>query len=218
MKIKICLLGIFALVTLAVAAPRTWTFQTGVKVEGDYVSSGTTTVVINRGGTNFFLRISELSTNDQAYALKMQLAQRQVRLDAEALQMKKAGWIEVTSQFLENFPEKTEDATLWMDAEFEELDNTYSENPEVYLGFAVQDKNGDFFSKCVVDKEGGKNPLIGQISALKHGDKIRLIGRKSYLSLDDTFNGRWIFAIDKVEIIETAAEKNFIEQQDASAP
>jgi hypothetical protein len=88
MKTKICLLGIFALVTLAVAAPRTWTFQAGVKVEGDYVSSGTTTVVINRGGTNFFLKISDLSTNDQAYVAQMQLAQRQARLDAEGKNVK----------------------------------------------------------------------------------------------------------------------------------
>jgi hypothetical protein len=53
MKIKFYFIGMFALVTLALAAPRTWTFQTGVKVEGNYVSSGTTTVVVNKSGTYY---------------------------------------------------------------------------------------------------------------------------------------------------------------------
>ncbi|MGA3144873.1 MAG: hypothetical protein ABSF10_17880 [Verrucomicrobiota bacterium] len=86
MKTKICLLGIFALVTLAIAAPHTWILKTGETVAGDYVSSGTTTLVVKTGGTNCFLKISNLSTNDQAYAAEIQAKQKQAQLDAEAKQ------------------------------------------------------------------------------------------------------------------------------------
>jgi len=67
MKTKIYILGIFAFVTLVVAAPRTWILKTGETVTGDYVSSGTTTLVVKTHGTNHFVELSDLSTNDQAY-------------------------------------------------------------------------------------------------------------------------------------------------------
>ena len=217
MKTKSCLLGIFAFVTLAIAAPRTWVLKTGETVTGDYVSSGTTTLVVKTGSTNCFLTISNLSSDDQAYIAEMQAAQRQARLDAEAKQMEKDGWIELTAQFLENFPEKSKDKTGWMDAEFVELDSSYSEYPERYLGFSIRDKNGDFFKKCIAEKLIGDpespawpnnkkpNPLIDQISTLKRGDKIRLIGRKSDLYLGFS-NAGWRFFIDKVEITKRAEE------------
>jgi hypothetical protein len=86
------------------------------------------------------------------------------------------------------------------------------------LGFSVFDKTGDTFLKCIVQKyingnpNNVPNPLVSEISNLKCGDKIRLIGRRSYLSLSDSFNNEWIFSIDKVEMIETAAEKKAREQ------
>jgi hypothetical protein len=216
-KTKICLLGIFAFVTLTIAAPRTWVLKTGETVTGDYVSSGTTTIVVKTGGTNCFLTISNLSDDDQAYIAEIRAAQLQARLDAEAKQMERAGWIEFTAQFLENFPEKSEDKTGWIDAEFVELDSSHSEYPERYLGFSVRDKNGDFLNRCIAEKQivrdpdaehfvTDPNPLIDQISKLKRGDKIRLIGRKSDLHLNDSSNAGWRFFIDKVEITKRAKE------------
>ena len=73
MKTKICLLGFFALVTMAIAAPRTWALKTGETVIGDYVSSGATMLVVKTSGTNCLLKISNLSTNDQAYVSEMQV-------------------------------------------------------------------------------------------------------------------------------------------------
>ena len=96
---------------------------------------------------------------------------------------------------------------------------------ERYLGFRVRDKNGNYFGKCVTEKMIGDpespnpknpNPYIEQISKLKRGDKIRLIGRRADLYLGVSNEG-WRFFIDKVEIVETAAEKDFIEQQDSTA-
>jgi hypothetical protein len=71
MKTKICLLGFFALVTLAVAAPHTWILTTGKTVTGDYFSSGITTVVVKVGGTNCFIKLSDLSADDQTYVAAM---------------------------------------------------------------------------------------------------------------------------------------------------
>lgn len=72
------------------APPRTWTFHNGQTVAGAYVSSGTTTVVIRRSGTNCFLQISDLSTNDQAYAAKMKSEQEQARLKQEQARLEAA--------------------------------------------------------------------------------------------------------------------------------
>jgi hypothetical protein len=71
MKTKICLLGFFALVTLAIAAPHTWILTTGKTVTGDYFSSGITTVVVKVGGTNCFIKLSDLSADDQTYVAAM---------------------------------------------------------------------------------------------------------------------------------------------------
>jgi S1-C subfamily serine protease len=67
MKTKIYLLGIFAFVTLAIAAPRTWVLKTGETVTGDYFSSGTTALVIKIDGTNCIIKFSNLSSNDLAF-------------------------------------------------------------------------------------------------------------------------------------------------------
>ena len=106
MKTKICLLGIFTVATLAIAAPHTWIFTTGKTFEGDYYSSGTTAVVIRNNGTNYIFKMADLSTNDLAYVAKIQADQKQAKLDAEVKQMQQAGWNELTSDLIENFPEK----------------------------------------------------------------------------------------------------------------
>jgi TPR repeat protein len=54
-----------------IAVSHTWVLKTGETVTGDYVSSGTNTLVVKTGGTNCFLKISDLSTNDQAYVAEM---------------------------------------------------------------------------------------------------------------------------------------------------
>ncbi len=74
MKTKIGLFCYFILVTLVVAAPHTFILKTGETVAGDYVSAGTTTLVVKTGGTNCFLKISNLSSNDQAYVAELQAA------------------------------------------------------------------------------------------------------------------------------------------------
>jgi hypothetical protein len=218
MKTKFVLTGILGIALLAMAAPHTWTFKQGGTFEGDYFSSGTEKVVIRKDGTNNIFPIADLSPNDQAFIAKIKADQKQARLDAETNQMAQTGMIELTPQLLENFPEKTDLKIGWMDCKFNKLTSDYSKYPALYLGFSVFDKTGDTFLKCIVQKyingnpNNVPNPLVSEISNLKCGDKIRLIGRRSYLSLSDSFNNEWIFSIDKVEMIETAAEKKAREQ------
>jgi len=218
---------------LAVAAPRTWTFQTGVTVAGDYVSSGTTMVVIRNSGTNCFLKISDLSTNDRIFVAQMQLAQRQARLDAGTNQMARAGRIELTAKLIENFPEKVEDKPAWMDAEFDQLEPGTVDFQDVRLGFSIRDKNGDWFLYCYVNKnlpgpnypsnfeDWQPNPLVSAVTSLKHGDKIRLIGKVGPISASaflSEWNYRRYFEIEKLEIIETAAEKKAREEIGENQP
>jgi hypothetical protein len=217
MKMKLYFLGVFTLVTLAISAPRTWTFKSGKTVEGEYFSSGTSTVVIKKNGTNYFLNISDLSTNDQAYVAKMQFTQRQARLDAETNQMAQAGMIEFTPQLIENFPEKVNGRHGWMDAEYHYLQNAYVPNQDLQLGFEVR-ANGEDFSKCIVPKllygsnypsdlsDTQPNPLEAVVTNLKEGDKVRLIGEcRPQDPMAD--NPDYLFIVQKVEVIETAAEK-----------
>src|SRR5208283_2021838 len=67
MKTQICLLGFLALVTMAIAAPHTWTLKAGETVTGDYLSSCTTALVIRIDDTNCMLKIANLSSNDQVF-------------------------------------------------------------------------------------------------------------------------------------------------------
>ena len=154
----------------------------------------------------------------QAEAAKQQAelpasAQRQRQLDAEVKQMIAAGMVEATAKLIRDFPEKLSVAGGWMDAKFIKVDSSYLAHADACLGFLVEDKNGDVVYDCAVEKElwGEKfysgdvqglsdkkpNPLVGTVMSLKHGDKIRLIGKKK--GTDS------IFEIEKIEMIERAA-------------
>jgi hypothetical protein len=218
MKTKICLLGIFALVPLAIAAPHTWILSTGKTVAGDYVSSGATTLVVKTGGTNCFLAISNLSTNDLAYVAKIKADQKQARLDAEAKQLAAQGYIEVNAQLLENFPEKVNFKKVWMDCEFWRFSpyTAMGETaPDVILILQVSDKDKNLYQYCEIFKDlsddnfstSRPNPVAQALSNLKSGDKIRLIGIGH-----NTGSGYHKFEIQNFEMIETAAEKKAREQ------
>jgi len=206
MKTRLALIGIVGLTLLAAAAPRTWVLKTGVTVTGDYVSSGTTALVVKTGGTNFILKISDLSTDDQAYVAEIQAKQKQGRFDAETNQMAKAGMIEFTVKLIENVPEKVDGQSGWMDADFIELTDFAISRPRELLGFAVKDKNGDSYFYCVVEKNSDNkpNPLVPVIANLKDGDKMRLLGKVLRHTVGR--DGR-AFHVEKVEMIESAAEK-----------
>ena len=221
MKTKICLLGFFALVTLAIAAPHTWTFQKGATFEGDYYSSGTTAVVVRKSGTNSIFKIADLSAEDQAYVAKMQAAQKQARLDAEAKQLATQGYIEVSAQLLENFPEKVNFKKVWMDCEFWRFSpfSAMGETaPDVMLVLQVNDKDRNLYQYCEIFKDlsddnfatSRPNPVAQALANLKSGDKIRLIGIGH-----NTGSGYHKFEIQSFEMIESAAEKKA--REDAAA-
>jgi hypothetical protein len=217
MKMKFYFLGIFALSMLALAAPHGWMLKTGGKIEGDYFTSGSTTVVVKRGGTNCLIKISDLATNELPYLAEMQAAQKHARLDAEARQMAASGMIEFTSDMIQHFPEKAASKNGWMDAEFDDFNSTGGRNSEMDLGFYVKDSQGKLFPNCCVSREIygpdflndssqiKPNPMVDVISQLKKGDKVRFIGRVDGGS--DSYYPTYHFFVDQIEIIETAAEK-----------
>jgi hypothetical protein len=223
MKTKFVFAGILGMALLAMAAPRTWTFKQDGTFEGDYYSSGTSSVVIRKDGTNKIFQIADLSTNDQAYIAKIKADQKQARLDAEVKQMlSQPGWMEFTTKLIENFPEKVDDHNGWMDCKFAQLDSQWV-NDHVELGFFVYDKEDDLYQFCFAPKvflpaqisnadelsNLPTNPLIPVISSLKRGDKVRLIGKVVNGTL---FSSRRLFHVLKVEMIESAAEKKAREQ------
>lgn len=227
MKLKTCLVAVFGIAMLAVAAPHTWTLKNGSSVQGDYFSSGTTILVLKRSGTNYFLNISDLATNDLPYLAKMQSAQRQSQLDAQTRQMQQSGMIELTKQLIDNFPEKVVDQKrAWMDATFYDFNpggdplNHDNDLTALELVLQVWDKNNDTVSCCVVQKylypnnivniyaDKRPNPLAAVAANLKRGDKIRLIGsiEAPTTSYDHTLL-YFRFSIDQIEMIESAAER-----------
>jgi hypothetical protein len=205
------LIGILAFVTTAIAAPHDWVLKTGETVSGDYVSSGTTKLVIKTGGTNCFLNISDLSVNDLTYIIEMQMKQRQARLDAETEQMKRQGMVEINIGLIRNFPEKVRGKTGWMDAEFIDVDNSaihiYQKDlEEDFLGFRVKDKSDKLYYTYGFVKKN--EPVADILLKLKPGDKIRLIG----MITDKLGNDELWFPVDQIEMIETSAEKKAKEE------
>ncbi|MGB8370245.1 MAG: hypothetical protein ACLPYZ_01230 [Limisphaerales bacterium] len=204
------------------AEPHTWTLKTGVAFSGDYISSGTQMVVIKDSGTNRFLKISDLTTNDWLYFQECKAAQRQRQLDAEAAQMRAAGLVEFTSDLIENFPEKVNGHDGWMDGKFMRLDSAAagymmdgSKLSDLRLGFDVEDKNRNFFRNAFVPKQilgpnffagdsndQRPNELVSVVTSLKEGDQIRLIGHVLAAATTD-FRA---FEIQKIEMIESAAD------------
>ncbi|MGA2242445.1 MAG: hypothetical protein ABSH11_10480 [Verrucomicrobiota bacterium] len=222
MKTQICLLGIFAVATLAIAAPHAWVLKTGETVTGDYVSSGTTKLVVKSEGTNCFLNISDLSTNELPYLARMQFAQHQAQLDAEAKKLAEQGYIEVNAQLLENFPEKVNFKKAWFDCTFVRFTPYTAAGdtaPDVMLVLEVDDKDGNIYTHCEAYKylsddnyaTSRPNPVARALSNLKRGDKIRLIG-----IAHNPGTGYHEFDIQNFEMIETAAEKKAREDTGAN--
>jgi hypothetical protein len=203
-------------------AVHKWILKSGANYSGNYISSGTTMVVIKADGTNCLIKITDLSTNDLIYIYECKSKQRQAQFDIEATQLQAKGMIELNEKLIENFPEKVNQQSGWMDCEFIDLNNIYtSEDEDYYLGFEVADKNGDWFAKCVVVKnilgpnfmngdnsDQKHNPLVEYISGLKRHDKIRLIGTVS-APLGTSFRR---FEVQKVEMIETATDADAIKK------
>jgi hypothetical protein len=227
MKTNVCLFGIIAFVMMAVAAPRTWTLQTGKTIDGDFVSSGTTMLVVKTSGTNYLIKLADLSTNDLAYVAKIKADQKQAQLDAEVKQMATAGMIELSAKLIKNFPEKVRNQQKgWMDVTFNRLSTAHVTFPDMQLGLDVTDKNDEDFYKCVIFKQLNRpdentqpvpNPLATWALGLMPGDKIRLIGHcypdtaSGDFDVNSTFDSAG-FLVEKIEVIETAAEKKAREQ------
>jgi len=159
-----------------------WTLKSGAVFPGDYFTSGAQMVVIKSNGTNCLLKISELSTNDWLYFQDCKADQRQRQLDAEAVQMRAAGIIELDDTLMEHFPEKVINRQCWLDGEFDELNDLliYGSEKDNLLGFFILDRNSKKCISGVIKKDPQTDqatPELAAVMQLKHGDRVRLFGR-----------------------------------------
>jgi hypothetical protein len=207
-------IGLLFLLTVISAAAQTnaihtWTLKSGVTYTGDYFTSGAQAVVIKVHGTNFLLKISDLTTNDWLYFQDCKSTQRQKQLDVEAAQLRGAGYMEMNGDLIAHFPEKVDGQTGWIDCEFCALDDYGVDVKSDELGIMITKNGGDYVDGKYVafktDSDGNPNPVIGQITALKRRDKIRMIGNCIVQDQDA------VFIIHRVEMIQTAAEAAAIE-------
>jgi hypothetical protein len=208
-------------------AVHNWLLKTGAAFPGDFVSSGSQMVVIKNHGTNYFLKISDLSTNDWLYFYECKTNQRQMQLDAEAAQFQNTGMIEFTAKLIEHFPEKVLPYQKgWMDVTFNDLSQSEVEVPEMEIGLFVTDQNGDSFFRATIFKQLNRpeldtaavpNPLANAVLNFKRGDKIRLIGH-CYPKFSDSIHeiagtpDKAGFLVEQIEMIEPAAEAEAVKK------
>jgi hypothetical protein len=222
MKLKLCLADFLTFILFAsvqLHAQQTndvstnsvhiWTFTSGKTVQGDFVSSGMTTLVIKKDGTNLFLPITALSDDDKDFVAQKHHAVLQAQFDAETNYFLKKGWVEFTKQRIENFPEQVNDHAGWMDCKFVEFDIKSDRlanlaGADFALNLVVEDKNSDFYRHIGIIKQnpdGQPNPIAKQAETLKRGDQIRITGVVMGASTD--FES---FAVDKIEMMVPAAQ------------
>ncbi len=184
--------------------------QNGKAIAGDYVSSGTTSLVIKFSGTNYFIALTALNDDDRSYLSTLKIQQRKKQMADEAVRLITQGTKEITAQLLDHFPEKVSDRLCWLDGEFGELNDIYTERQREELGFDIKDQSGTYFGRCLAfktDPNGNPDPVIDQILKLKKGDTARFIGVPMY----PLNSSQLAFYVSRVEIIETAAEKKMQE-------
>jgi hypothetical protein len=162
-----------------------------------------------------------------AYVAKIKTDQKQAQLDAGVKQMTAVGMVEFSARLIKNFPEKVRNQQKgWMDVTFHRLSTAHIAFPDMQLGLDVIDKNDEEFYKCVIFKQLNRpdentqpvpNPLASWALGLVSGDKIRLIGHcypdtaSGDFDSNSTFDHAG-FLVERIEVIETAAEKKAREQ------
>ena len=202
-----------AVATVAMAEMRTWTFEkSGKTIEGEVVGFSGEAVNLKRAdGKTYSVPIAYLIASNRIDLVAERAKQRLAvppntnQLAGERLR----GLTEFSVQQIENFPEQVSDVwgkSGWMDAVFHGLDGRRASFPEFELAFAVKDKNGGIFRGCTVYKrlndriDGPPNPLVQKVTALKDGDKVRLIG-KMHLHVGARPEDAW-FLVESIEPLQ----------------
>jgi hypothetical protein len=118
-------------------------------------------------------------------------------------QLVKNGFIELTAKFIKNYPEKVTFKNGWMDVTFCDVHPPDYLDHDFEVWFTVEDKNHEFFDKCIASKENFTNGFDGMVFThvkqddfvmkLNRGDRIRLIGK---------FYAQDLFFVDKILMIK----------------
>jgi len=215
------LLALSAGVAAAQTTNRVW-HQFTNEVDGDFISVGSTSLVIKHAGTNYFIGLMALNDDERRIVAEIKADQKQARLEAEVKEMQQAGMIELSAKLIENFPEKVLPYQKgWMDVSFNEISQFGVEVPEIEIGLSVTDQKGDYFHRATISKNLNRpepntpdipNPLAATAMNLKRGDKVRLIGH-CYPQFSDSLHetagtpDKAGFLVEKIEMIQSVAEK-----------
>jgi hypothetical protein len=167
-----------------------FTFKAGGKLEADFLEFKDANTVVVKGakdGKSYALPIAQLIEADQKF-----LADLRSKSDLKA-DLKRTKGFETTVKEIQNFPERTMNRDVWMDVTFGSLYESHikiwlgEEYLRTHLGFAVTDKNGDYFTYCIIEK----GPNATALEKIKKGQKLRLIGHVTKFDRDP-----WLFATD----------------------
>ena len=107
--------------------------------------------------------------------------------------------MEFTSKLIINFVERVDRQQGWMDAKFVEIDNFPISNlmgdsyTTIDAAFTVEDKNGDLFKNCLVNKQKYGNVLL----QLKQGDLVRITGQAVSMATSE----EWI-NVDSIQVLK----------------
>jgi hypothetical protein len=110
-----------------------------------------------------------------------------------------ASGMEFTSELMKNFIERVDRRQGWMDGRFQEINNSpitelMGDNyTSIDAAFTVEDKNGDLFRNCLVEKEKFGDLLL----RLKTGDRIRITGQAVSMATSE----EWI-KIDSIQVLK----------------
>jgi hypothetical protein len=174
----------------AAAEVRTWTDTTGRTIQAELVSTiGESQVVIERhpDKTRFTLALERLSAADREF----------VRRYRETKPLRDAGYLELSTKLIENFPEKVDQKVGWMDCEFlglsaDELKSFLPNSVYISIGFHARDNNGDMFIWFIADKKLFTEKLM----SLKSGQRIRVVGKVAGMMTSH----HWI-VVDQITIV-----------------
>ena len=189
-----------------------WTFKQGGKLTAELADFAGTNqiVVLTADGKRYTISVPLLIDEDQHYV-------EQIRDNQELSQLKSSGYIEFSSGALEHFSEKFSDQRGWMDADFHYLSTSSARHKDIEVGFVVEDKKGDTFYNCYVNKEilgpnwindysdRTPNPLAAQMLSFKTGDRLRLIGHAVVLLIGN--ESKAYFEVESVKLLKKTKSK-----------
>jgi len=175
-------------------AMRTWTPQTGNTFDARVINFTTNGLVqfIGKDGKLYAIKPFWLSAADQKFLVEakpvVEEAQAKIRAIAQRNESERQiksleaqGYVELTAQALNHYPENIAGKKAWIDATFYGLDQfTDRDMKTVEVSFEIEDRSGAIIA-CRAAKYNSDEyfhvvKTDDKVTALKKGDRIRFTG------------------------------------------